>query len=239
MSNFAHNSLIKDILRIDQLPTGSAAYANWIEAGAHLNFLDVNAKADELVIYGLGPYSFIHTLAVPNSSLAPIDRNDLLRWNNVNPFTHIASFVSGGGRPGIWIERENAGRASKSLEKGMDLIFGRYFEGLRRNEGTYFEVNQEYAHLSGIHWRPERNAYCRFDDNGDFVNIVSVTLRGEEKVTLVSFSWPKLEEYLAISDSSLVRVFDFTLLNRETFSNWPNAPEKIIERSPTFFIVRR
>ena len=49
--------------------------------------------------------------------------------------------------------------------------------------------------------------------------MVSVTARDSKNanVSLVSFSWPTLEEYLAVSNASLVRMYDFTLLKREAF----------------------
>ena len=90
--------------------------------------------------------------------------------------------------------------------------------------------------MAGIHWRPEHGAYIAgSDDNGDLDHVVSVTTRGDNNVALASFTWPKLEEYLAVSNSSLVRMFDFTLLRHEAFSHWPDGPEAMIEASPTLF----
>jgi hypothetical protein len=45
----------------------------------------------------------------------------------------------------------------------------------------------------------------------------------------------KLEEYLAASDSSLVRMYDFTLLRRENFTSWPDGTESIISNGADFF----
>lgn len=234
MPSYAHKKLTEEILRLDQMPSNQAEYSKWIEAGAHINFLETNAQSDEVVIYGDGPYMFIHSIVVPNSALSPIDRDDLLQWGN-NPYTSIASYVSGGGRKGVWIERGSSNRGSKALDKGTDLVFGRTFEGWSGKDAKYFEVNQEYTHLSGIHWRPEYSSYCQFDDNGDIEHMVSVSMREAVGVTLVSFSWSKLEEYLAVSDSSLVRMFDFTLLDRNSFSGWPEGVETQGERSASLF----
>ncbi|HEY8963402.1 MAG TPA: hypothetical protein VIN59_02940, partial [Alphaproteobacteria bacterium] len=126
---------------------------------------------------------------------------------------------------------------AKTLDAGTHLVFGRTFEGWADDNRNYFEISQEYTHLSGIHWRPEYRSYCQFDDNGDLAHIVSVTSRysDEAEATLVSFSWEKLEDYLAISNSSLVRMFDFTLLRRESFSSWGNGPENFHRISDDFF----
>jgi hypothetical protein len=167
------------------------------------------------------------TMLVPS----PLNNDDLLQWSG-NPFTSTSSYVYGGGRNDVWIEKTPSIDFSKTLEQGTDLVFGRTFEGWSGKGGTYFELNQEYAHLAGIHWRPEHSAYCQFDDKGDLEEVASITTRDDKNAALVSFAWPKLEEYLAMSNASLVRMFDFTLLRREDFTSWGDGPEKVIEASP-------
>lgn len=232
MTSYAHKKIAEAILAVDRVPDDAAAFDKWVLAGQHLDYLQVNAKSDELIIYASGPYSFVHTIAVPADALAADAPEDLLQWS-ANPYTSIASYVSGGGRDSMWIERGNDHRGSPALDVGVDLIFGRTFEGWSGPERTYFEVNQEYTHLSGIHWRPERSAYCRFDRNGDLADIVSITL-GQKKrndVSLVTFAWPELEEYLGIAGYALVRMFDFTLLRYGGFGGWSDGPEETVRVS--------
>lgn len=228
MTTYAHKKIIETIAAIDQAPDDVAAYGEWIRAGRHIGFLQANAKSPELLIYGSGPYSFIHSIAVPSAEFAKEGPEALLNWN-ANPFTSIASYVSGGGRDTMWIERGNAHRGSSALNAGIDLIFGRTFEGWSGSDRTYFEVNQEYTHLSDIHWRPERSAYCRFDSNGDLADLISITPRlARNDVGLVTFMWPELEQYLGIAECVLVRMFDFTLLRYDQFGGWGDGPESII-----------
>lgn len=236
MPNFEHKRLLDDIAKLDNPPSEPDEFSVWIEAGGHLQFLRDNADADELAIYTSGEYTFVHTMAVSNDRLSPVDQEDLLRWS-CNPYTSIASYVSGGGRDGIWVERSAHSNGAKTLDGGMQLIFGRTFEGWSGSDRTYFELHQEYAHLAGIHWRPEHRAYCRFDQNGDLDHLVSVTTRQDQRgeTTLVSFKWGGLEEYLAASNSSLVRMFDFTLLRRNAFTKWPDGPEQVIRETDHFF----
>jgi hypothetical protein len=210
-------------------------YAEWIKAGKHLNFLLANGQQDEIVIYASGPYSFVHSVVVPNKLLSPPDERDLLGWS-CNPYHGTASYCTGGGREGTWIELGPHGCGSKTIGEGQDLIFAREFQGWSGPDRVYFEINQEYSHLTEIHWRPEERAYCRYDDNGDLAHVVSTTKgQGSDDVNLVSFAWEPLEEYLAASDSSLVRMFDFTLLRREDFSNWPDGPEQAISNRQDLF----
>lgn len=123
------------------------------------------------------------------------------------------------------------------LKGATQLVFGRTFEGWSGSDRTYFEVNQEYTHVTGIHWRPEHRAYCRFDESGDLEQVVSITARmvNMEDVSCVSFTWVPLEEYLAATNSSLIRRFDFTLLRRGNFTKWPEGPETVIRESDRFF----
>ena len=124
----------------------------------------------------------------------------------------------------------------RTLEDGRQLVFGRTFEGWSGKGKTYFEILQEYAHVAGIHWRSEQRAYCRFNEHGDIDHVVSITSREDELgLAIVSFRRESLEEYLAVSDSMLVRMFDFTLLRRESFSGWSDDEEDILVESDDFF----
>lgn len=236
MPSYEHNELVKDIIRMDDPPADPHEFSEWIKGGAHLEFLRRNANADELAIYASGDYTFVHSMVVPNDMLSPLDEADLLSWS-CNPYTSIASYVSGGGREGIWVERNSYWTGSKTLNKGIHLIFGRTFEGWNGPDRNYFELHQEYSHLASIHWRPEHRAYCRFDENGDLDHVVSITARDEKhgNVVLASFNWEQLEHYLAASNSTLVRMFDFTLLRRGSFSGWSDGPEQLIHESDEFF----
>jgi hypothetical protein len=236
MPSYAHTKIIKRIAELDRLPTDPAEFDKWIAAAQHLSFLQQNARSEEVVIYASGPYSFIHSMIVPNNLLTPPDEADLLGWS-CNPYTSFASYVTGGGREGMWVERGSHGVGSNTLAKGMNLIYGRHFYGWSGPDRAYLEVTQEYTHLSDIHWRPEERAYCRFDDNGDLHRSVSITVGNGDRteVSLVSFDWKPLEQYLAATDSSLVRMYDFMLLNHKKFNSWPDGPEQRVSIGPDFF----
>lgn len=123
----------------------------------------------------------------------------------------------------------------------VQLIFGRTFEGSAGPGRNYYELNQEYAHLAGIHWRPEKRAYCRFDEHGDVDPVVSITTRKDKGggMALVSFKWEPLEEYLAASNTALVQMFDFTLLRRSGFSGWSGEEPQEFDESDGFFYQRK
>jgi hypothetical protein len=223
--NFEHENLLERISRLNEIPNDLNAYAEWLKAEKQLALLIDNAKEGELVLYASGPYFFVHALAVRDDKLTSVDEDDLLRWS-CNPYRSVASYVSGGGRPDIWIERGLHHVGANTFQGGQQLVFGRSFEGLRDDNANYFEILQEYAHLTGIHWRPEQHAYCRFDARGDFEPVVSITRgRGHQGIKLVSFKREPLELYLAASGFTLVRLFDFTLYHPTSFSGWLEGPE--------------
>jgi len=234
---------MRTIEKLAVAPQELERFAEWIKAGEHLNFLRTNALADELVLHASatgGSTLFIHTVAVPNRRLRPVDQQDLMRWN-CNAFTPIASYVSGGGRATVRVERGLSDTESKTLKGATRLVFARSFDGWKGLDSRYCEVHQEYAHLTNIHWRPEHRAYCRFDKNGDIEPVVSITSPddGRTSMSLVSFKWEPLEEYLAACNASLVRMFDFTLLPKSGFNGWGTGPEDQIKETADFFYRRK
>ena len=235
MPSYDHKRLIDRIARLGTLPKDAAKYADWIKADKHIRFLEKNANDDELVIFALGDYTFIHTVVVTEGSLSPPDQEDLLRWSG-NPYSSRAGYAWGGKRNDVWIERGSPIRGSDTLKGAELLVFAREIEGLKGDGRAYFEILQEYSHLSEIHWRSEQRAYCRFNEHGDWEQVVSVTTRETQRgVTLVSFKRADLEQYLAASNSLLVRTFDFTLLRRSEFTDWPDGPENVVRESDNLF----
>lgn len=235
MPSFEHKKLIEAIKTLDESPSNQDSFAAWIQAPAHLDFLRQNANSDELVIYASGEFSVVYSAVVPNDQLATLDQEKLLHWYGT-PYRSIASYVYGGGRDDVWLERLEDSQGNSELSGAIQLVFGRAFEGWTGSDQNYFEINQEYTHVTGIHWRPEERAYCRFDDSGDLDHIVSITDRSAKiGVLCVSFKRDPLEEYMAATNSTLVRRFDFTLLRRSSFNMWPDIPETVFTESDQFF----
>ena len=236
MPNFAHEKIAKTLRQLNHEPSDPETFRHWLTAGAPLDLIRHNASDSEIIIHCSGSSVFTHSLVVPNSALNPPDKGDLLSWS-ANPYTSIASYAYGGGREEVWIERAGHGRGSRTLNQGTDLIFGRTFEGSSHDDKDYIELNQEYAHLCEIHWRREHNAYCKYDHNGDLREVASITLDCNDKdgLTLVTFKWSELEQYLSFSNSSLVRMFDFTMFEKGTFHGWPDGPEKRVDETDQLF----
>ena len=239
MHNYTHKKLIDIIKKLDVLPPDQEKFAEWIRAEAHLAFLRENARSDELVVYANAEYTFVDSIVVPNGVLARMTPADLEQWHFSSDYS-IASYVYGGGRENVWIER-GVRKGRDGHQNGMQLVFLRTFDGWEGPGRSYIEVNQEYTHVTDIHWRPDTRAYCRFDGRGDLQPIVSITTREDKgsEMTLVTFKWEQLEKYLAVADAALVRRFDFTLLRRDQFDGWPQEPPDEIRESDEFLYHRK
>ena len=236
MSNFEHKKLLERISELNRPPVEQTEFAAWIAAGRHLDFLVENAEEEEVVIFARGKHTFIHAVVLCEERLEPPDIDDLLGWNG-NPFASSASYVWGGGRNDVWVECGTPVHGSETLEVARALVFARQIPGLPGAATQYFEVAQDYSHLSEAHYLPEHSAYCRFDERGDLGKIVTVSSKtpDDDDLSVVTFKREPLEEYLATSSSALVRMFDFTLYRYGEFGGWPDGPEKLIKQNPIFF----
>jgi hypothetical protein len=235
LHNYDHKRLIETIAALDKLPPDAEEFAEWIKAGAHLNFIRENARYDELVVRAVGEYTFVDSLVVPNELLTEITPKELRNWQ-FDSHSPIAGYTYGGGKEEMWIER-GVRRGYEGHQNGMQLVFIRTFEGWSGSGRNYIEINQEYTHLADIHWRPEKRAYCHYNQRGDIESVVSVTHRDDKgsDMTLASFKWEQLEEYLSVANASLVRRFDFTLVQHESFGGWPRGGPEFIQESEDFF----
>ena len=241
MASYEHKKLIERIALLDNVPEDPTEFKTWIKADGHLTLLRNNAKEDELIIYGSGSgdFTFIHAVVVSENKIFPLNQDDLLSWNG-NPFNPCAYYGYGGGNECVWVERNNYPWGCKALEGAQQLVFGRIFEGMEGKGGSYFEILQEYAHVTEIYWCPERHAFCRFDENGDFDHIVSITPnRDRGDVTLVSFKREPLELYLAATNSVLVCMFDFSLFRPKDIPNWSNGKKDTIVENGSLFYQKK
>lgn len=194
MPSYEHKKLIEKISKIDKMPEDQSEYAQWIKATAHLELLRANAEEDEIIVYAGGDYTFIQSVVVRREAIYPLDQDDLLQWSG-NLYSGCADYEWGGGRDDVWIYRTAPIDGTKSLSACRAIVFVRTIDGLHDKNRNYFEISQEYAHVTNIHWREAHRAYCRFDRRGDWEPVVSVTSRETDRdVSLVSFKRNPLED---------------------------------------------
>jgi hypothetical protein len=182
--------LIKQLARLSHKPdNGSEKYKNWVEQDDFVHFLQAIPSATDIILYASVPYfTFIYGVLVPERLVTPPDIDDLHHWS-CNPFSSWGITISYGARRRVSLSPPLDHTGSKTLDSGEQIVFTRKFDG-RQEQRSYIEVSQKLTHAFGLHWVPEREAYCRFDDRGDVeevvrvVNVSGQTAREEGRVML-------------------------------------------------------
>ena len=227
MPSYAHRSLLQQLASVDEVPDNNSDYSQWLKAKRHLALLNSNATEDELIIYGSSRNILIHGVIVNEHALRALTTDELLEWNG-NPFVSRSGYGWGGARNDVRIVHYSSMWPSVSSDNFRQLVFARTFHGLNDQDSTTYEILQEYLHASEIFWRQEHQAFCCFDEHGEFKPIVAITRKTNRNgMTLITFQRKQLEQYLAASSSVLVRMFDFTLIRSGEFHGWPDDREDL------------
>lgn len=201
----------------------------WLAAAEDgISFLKANAVSDAVVLYASMPCAWIASAMAVNHHLTPVDREDLREAYLQLDDTWVIQNSFGGDGHRVYLEPPLAS-ASATLEGGEIPVYRRTFHGMNRREPL--ELNQKLIHALGVFYIDHRSAYCRLDANGDLEDVITIhseevlgTYDTREMVTIRS---KDLAEYLAVSEMTLVRRFDFTRVDHATFSGWGD-PERIM-----------
>jgi len=202
----------------------------WIELKDAVPFLRDNARREEIIVDMSAKGAFMHAIVVPKSNVNSPDVEDLMSWNlDLRSSWGIEVKYSSGVAESVSITEPMSGTGFKSLRNGEKLVFARTFDG-RQGDKHYWEILQKFAHVFDLHFLPERHAYCRLDKRGDIedvVRLIDIPRRGGGWGTsIVTFNRAVLDEYLAITDSVLVTVFDFTRFRLGDFGGWHEIGKK-------------
>ena len=173
---------------------------------------------------------FIHSVLVPAGALAG-SWDDLPSWQG-NPYDKPSCGLVYGGGNGPRIEWHEPWERDqpKALSGAQRLVFARTFDG-RIGGKRYFELAQAIAHGHSLHWLEHRQAWCRFDDEGDIVDLAGVEEvergpRGSD-ATVVWVDRDLLEMHMAATDSCLAQMFDSTRVP-EGFTGFGGGAEERI-----------
>jgi hypothetical protein len=90
----------------------------------------------------------------------------------------------------------------------------------------YFEVLQKFLHVFDLHLVEERASYCRLDQYGDLedmIRMVEVPGKGDAfGASAIVIDRELLDEYMVLTQSVIVRMFDFTRYRGGGFDGWRN-----------------
>lgn len=199
-------------------------------------FLKDHIQGDTLVLYASLYAVFIHGVLVPEAALTCVDREQLSR-DFVSPGdSWVIQHVSGGGKP----ERMYLGSPLQNMgpefQEGEKLVFLRSFAG--DPKPTPVEISQKLVHALDLHFVPERNAWCRLDENGDIADVIKIVREQcddwVKNVTLVTISANDFNKYMRLSNMALLYHFDFTRTRPKTFLGW-NGIQPINFQTPDLF----
>lgn len=236
MSNYEHNKLVEQIAALSRPPADAGDLDVWVEARSHLQLLEDNTQESELIVAARDDTTSIQSVVVREDKLHPLDEKDLLGWQG-NGFEPRAQFMRRADQDDVQIEESRDLWMSRTLAGAQPLTFGRHAKGFGDDGGAYYEVLQEYVHVFDVHWQSNEKAYCDFDEHGDLRHVVSITLRKDgREADLVSFRREQLEQYLTVTDSVLVRMFDFELVpDYSSIDKWPDLSEVMVRQGETLF----
>lgn len=210
---------------ISQMP--ATGEAEWLVAAEDsVAFLKESAQSEEVVIYASGPATLIHGVLAPLKQVTPANQEELMHAFVQTDESWVIQKSYGGGE-GHRVYLEAPLRSWKSLAGGEKLVFRRSFDGVQKGESP-IELSQKLVHALGLHFVPERNAYCRLDDRGDIEDVIRVIRTdlgpARESLTAVTILANELFTYMTLADLALVYFFDFTRFKPGSFNGWGDHP---------------
>ena len=235
MTTYRHQQLCDDIARLDTCPEDENEFARWCRASGHLELLARNCDQDELIIAAYGPYTYLRSLFVNRTTIDSTSPDTLLEWQpHLSERLVSYSWVHPDGP--VSLAREYSVEDQQFLLNAESPIFWRTIDGVNDQDSSSWEPRQEYLHAVDAHWRPDQKAYSKIDKQGDWLDLICVTvpkLDEVDGVTLISFQRDALDQYLAIRDMVIVQMFDFTLYRKPfgTNSSWSNSERSPLQRS--------
>lgn len=209
-------STLKKLRELSLASSDADAYSKWLKADDTMSFLAENAKSKWVVAYlSSSPPSLAlaYSAFVPKAAVSPLDIDDLLKW----PDNHRTSWCAYYDEPqaGIVLPLAGSGRGSKILEQGEQLVFTR----TDNEDRSYVEILQKLAHVTGIHGDVRQGIWYKIGISGKKEAVVHVFMDSIE--CIVFFRKDVLSTYAELTNSVMVRVFDFTKYKSECV-HWAN-----------------
>ena len=235
MTTHTHRQLCSDIARLDTCPEDESEFARWCRASGHLELLARNCDQDEIIIAAYGPYTYLRSLFVDRTTIDSTTPDTLLEWQP-HPSERLVSYSWVHPDGPVSLAREYSAADQQFLLDAESPIFWRTIDGVNDQHSSSWEPRQEYLHAVDAHWRPDQKAYSKIDKQGDWLDLICVTVPKFDEVdgiTLISFQRDALDQYLAIRDMVVVQMFDFTLYRKPfgTNSSWGNSERSPLQRS--------
>lgn len=221
---------LEDLNKLMKAPEDPGEFAEWVEQDDVIPFLESEVEDEYVILYAVAEYGYMSGLLIPAGEVSAEQFEALQDWQPVSS----SSWGVWSNRDRTWLEPALAGERAELMRQGEVLFYGRGFEG-DRSLRSYFELSQKLAHVLGLHYLEGRKAWCKLDHLGDVVEVVKL-FRSEERgnrFTILAMRRDALAEYSGLTNTQLLRMFDFTRLDRSRFLGWGDLPAKPLPEHPT------
>ena len=91
-------------------------------------------------------------------------------------------------------------------------------------------------HALDLHWRPERRAWCRFDENVDVEEVISWDNDASDGSDCVTINSEVLDRYMTATDTVLIQMFDWALCPESPITD--EIHDDVADHDPTRYYVR-
>jgi hypothetical protein len=196
----------------------------WVQGATDgVAFLERNAKQPWNILYASISDVFIVSFLVPSVDLEPVDFEDIRAegtcWQSGH--TQIIRRTIDGIKQPISVADSVTISSSHTMRHAERLVFTRHFDHVK-DAPNLPELNQKMVHALGLHWYPPMNGYCRMDNRGDIETIISVQqikdVTRKDPGLIVMIRADVLDSYMDVTQTGLVRRFDFTRFDRDNMN---------------------
>jgi len=191
---------------------------DWYSFGDVFDFL-ASTTRETIPLY-LSSRVYVYAVLVPLADIEDLDVKDLLDWSVAadNTWAHEPD-PEEEARPTIELRLRYSN--STTLTRAEPSFIYRDWHDVTQ----YVELNQKIAHVTDIHWMPDREAYCRVDENGNYQDLVTHRREGGHFVCCADET--VLEPYMTLSSQAVVRLFDVTRGDLSTAGQLERSDETI------------
>ena len=226
---------LEKLLRIvTPVNEGEEGFRTWSEQSSFLDLLAEQRTGRSIILYSSSfnhGSLLLHSILVPIKDLDTVKPDDLMHWDDPRESWSCGLVYGGDQPPRLEYSRPLSGICPGAYEGGQRLVFGRSFDG-RTEDKHYYEIAQFLTHAHNLHWTPERNAWCRFDENGDVEDVIKWTERagrsGYEAATCIAIERDVIEMQMSATGTALVQMFDVTSVGGG-FHGWNKGEERSVE----------
>jgi hypothetical protein len=190
--------------RVDEDNTTSKP-SSWLTGDDAPAFLKDSASED-VPVYLSTTGLFLYSVFLPQRSIREDTLEDLLNWNfgPSGGYGYGESYEKGRNKPTPRVFPPIDEFRIEALNKAEPIFFLREFQGF--TPASYLEINQKFAHISGIHWVQAKQAYCKLISDGEAEEIVYA--QDDQDNTICVAQQTVLDFYMLLTKTVLIRFFE-------------------------------